>query len=283
MNDTPFVFFGTPYVASDTLEILKSRGYLPTLIVTSPDSPRGRGQRLTPSETKEWAIANNIPYITPQKITSEVIESIKAYRFHFGLTAAYGKILPQSLIDSFPLGILNIHYSLLPKYRGASPVESALLNGDKVTGIAIQQMVHELDAGDILASLEVPIEPTETTRELRPRLVTLGANLLADILPNFIDGSIARTPQESSGATRCGKITKEDGLLDLHDDVLTNWNKYRAYAESPGTYFFVTKNGRQMRVKIKTATYQNGTFTLDRIIPEGKSEQSYADFSKTLD
>ncbi len=274
MSNT-FVFFGTPYVARDTLAVLKERGYVPALVVTSPDRPRGRGLVLTPSETKEWAVANSIPVITPEKITPEVIEEIKAVGASYALVAAYGKILPQALIDSFPLGILNIHYSLLPKYRGASPVESALLNGDTVTGVAIQQMVYDLDAGDLLAVKEVEIEPNETTRELRPRLVSIGADLLADILPSFIDGTISRAPQDHSQATRCTKIKKEDGLLDPAGDAQTNWSKYRAYAESPGTYFFVEKDGRQMRMKITKASFRDNSFIVERVIPEGRSEQDY--------
>ena len=279
-NSTPFVFFGTPYVARDTLEILKQRGYVPVLIVTSPDSQRGRGMVLTPSETKEWALANNIPVLTPEKITDEVISEITSYGASYALVAAYGKLLPESLINLFPLGVLNIHYSLLPKYRGASPVESALLNGDAVTGVAIQKMVHELDAGDLLALQEVEIEPAETTRELRPRLVSIGANLLADILPEFIAGTRTATPQDSSLATRCKKIKKESGLLDLAGDPQRNWNKYRAYAESPGTYFFVQKNDKAVRIKVVTASFANGIFTPEKVIPEGKSEQFFSDYVK---
>jgi methionyl-tRNA formyltransferase len=271
----PFVFFGTPYVARDTLEVLRSRGYTPTLVITSADSPRGRGMVLTPTETKVWATEHGIPCITPEKITNEVIDSISSYHASYALVAAYGKILPQALIDSFPKGILNVHYSLLPKYRGASPVEAALLNGDTVTGVAIQQMVSELDAGDILALKEVPITPTETTRELRPRLVIIGANLLADILPFFETGTQPRTPQDHTLATRCKKIKKQSGLLNLSGDSRENWNKYRAYAESPGTYFFIQKADRQIRMKISAAHLENGTFVVDRVIPEGKKEQPF--------
>lgn len=280
MAHLPFVFFGTPYVSRDTLEILKSRGYLPTLIVTSPDSQRGRGLALTPSETKVWALENNIPVITPEKITDEVIMEISKLRAQYALVTAYGKILPESLIDSFPLGILNIHYSLLPKYRGASPVEAALLNGDTVTGVAIQRMVPALDAGDIIALKEVAIEPTETTRELRPRLVTIGAELLADILPAFEAGTTTPAPQDHTLATRCKKIKKESGLLDLKADPKKNWNKYRAYAESPGTYFFIQKADKQIRMKLITARYENDSFIPERVIPEGKSEILFADYLK---
>jgi methionyl-tRNA formyltransferase len=272
-----FIYFGTPYVARDTLATLVENGYIPTLVVTSPDAPQGRGQEMMPSVTKAWALEHNLKVITPEKLTPEVIEEIRSLNAEYAIVVAYGKILPQSLIDAFPKGILNIHYSLLPKYRGASPVESALLHGEQVTGVAIQQMVKELDAGDILALKEVAIEPTETTRELRPRLIQAGAALLVSILPSFEEGTLTPSPQDHTLATKCGKIAKEEGLLDITGDALLNWNKYRAYAESPGTYFFIEKNGKQIRIKIKTATYENSIFTPLRVVPEGKKEMNYKD------
>lgn len=277
----PFIYFGTPYVGRDTLAILVERGYTPELVVSSPDSPRGRGLILTPSETKAWALEHGLPVITPETIGAAAIEEIKKCGAAYAVVVAYGKILPQALIDAFPLGILNIHYSLLPAYRGASPVEAALLHGDTVTGVTIQKMSFALDAGDILAQEEVTILPEETTRELRPRLVRIGAELLADTLPAFEAGTAAFTPQDHAKATRAGKIKKEDGLLTLDDDA-ANWNKYRAYAESPGTYFFVDRNGTRVRVKVVTATMQGGRFTPLRVVPEGKKETEYADFAKTL-
>jgi methionyl-tRNA formyltransferase len=281
-----FIFFGTPYVARDTLAILLERGYKPELVITSPDSPRGRGLVLTPSETKTLAIENGIPVLTPEKITSEVIEEIKKYDAQYALVAAYGKILPTELIDSFPLGILNVHYSLLPKYRGASPAEAALLHGDTETGVTIQQMVPELDAGDILASVTVPIEPTETTRELRPRLVTIGANVLADLLPDFENGNVTPSSQDHAQATKCRKIKKEDGMLELSTNPETareNWQKYRAYAESPGTYFFQKKKDEHtgeeklLRMKVTKASFNDGVFTVERVIPEGKKERDFVE------
>ncbi|HVW71550.1 MAG TPA: methionyl-tRNA formyltransferase [Candidatus Paceibacterota bacterium] len=272
MISSKFVYFGTPYVARDTLAILIERGFTPELVVTSPDAPRGRGLTLTPSETRVLAQEHGIPVITPEKLTPEVIDQIKGYGCDAGICVAYGKILPQALIDAFPLGILNIHYSLLPKYRGASPVEGALLHGETVTGVSIQKMVFKMDAGDILAQQEVAIEPTETTRELRPRLVQIGAVLLATILPEFFAGAMLSSPQNESQATHSGKIEKSEGELDLAGDQQLNWNKYRAYAEGPGTYFFKDRR----RIKIKTAEFKNGKFTPLRVVPEGKSETDWA-------
>jgi methionyl-tRNA formyltransferase len=275
-----FAYFGTPYVASDTLAYLLEHGYRPSVVITSPDAPRGRGLVLTPCETKVLAIEHGIPILTPEKITDEVIAEIAAYGCDYGIVVAYGKILPESLIQAFPLGLMNVHYSLLPKYRGASPVESALRSGDSMTGVAIQQLVYQLDAGDILASVEVPIESNETTRELRPRLVQLGAELLVSLLPSFESGTATRTPQDHAQATRCGKILKSEGELNLEDDGRKNWNTYRALAESPGTYFFADRHGKRVRVKILTASFNGTTFTPDRVIPEGKQEMSYKDFAR---
>jgi len=274
MTHKPFVYFGTPYVARDTLAALIAAGYLPSLVVTSPDAPKGRGMKLTPSDTKVFAQEQNLPVITPEKLTPDVVAEIEKVGAVYGLVVAYGKILPQALIDAFPLGLLNVHYSLLPKYRGASPVETALLHDEKVTGVTIQKLVKELDAGDILASREVSILPEETTRELRPRLIEEGAALLIDSLPSFEDGSAVFTPQDHLQATRSGKIKKEEGALDLAGDAKENWNKYRAYAENPGTYFF--RDG--VRVKIKTATYKDGVFVPLRVVPEGKREMAYEEF-----
>lgn len=281
MNKKPFVYFGTPYVARDTLEILIARGFLPKAVVTSPDAPKGRGLTLTPSDTKTLALERGIPVLSPEKITDAVIEEIRALGGEYAVVVAYGKILPQKLIDVFPLGVLNIHYSLLPKYRGASPVESALLHNDAVTGVTIQKMVYELDAGDILAVQETPVTPTETTKELRPRLVELGAELLTRTLPSFEAGTATFTPQHHALATKCGKMEKEDGLLNLADDAQKNWSKYRAYAEWPGTYFFVEKSGRKTRVKIvKASRSPSGEFVIERVVPEGKREMNYADFAR---
>lgn len=276
MEHKPFLFFGTPYVARDTLAVLMAHGYRPAAVVTSPDAKRGRGLTLTPSETKAFARAEGIPVHTPERLTDEAIEELMRYGAAYAIVVAYGKILPQSLIERFPQGVLNIHYSLLPKYRGATPVEEALKNGDAVTGVSIQQMVYELDAGDVLASREVAIDPLETARELRPRLVEIGAKLLVKMLPAFEAGTIARTPQDHAAATSTRKIKKEMGELSLSGDPLLNWNRYRAYAESPGTFFYMERDGKRVRVKLRTAAFRDGAFLPLRVVPEGKPETDFA-------
>lgn len=272
-----FAYFGTPIVASDTLATLIENGFVPALVITSPDAPRGRGLVLTPSPTKSLALAHNIPVLTPEKLDADTIAAIQGYACDYALVVAYGKIFPEELIRSFPKGVLNVHYSLLPKYRGATPLETALLTGEAETGVTIQKMVKEMDAGDIIAQEATPIGSGETARELRPRLITIGANLLIDILPKYIRGDIMPVAQDASAATRAYKIKKEDGLLDLSATGAENWNKYRAYADSIGTYFF--KDGK--RIKITSAEYAGGTFRVLRIIPEGKREISFTDFAKS--
>lgn len=270
-----FAYFGGPYVARDTLKRLVTAGYVPSVVVTTPDAPKGRGLELTPSATKVWAQAHGIPVLAPTALDEAFLEEIAPYSLEYGIAVAYGKIIPLTVIDSFPKGILNVHYSLLPKYRGASPVEAALLHGDEVTGVTVQQMVFELDAGDILAQRELSILPDDTTLTLRPRLIEAGATLLIDTLPPFLDGTISHTLQDPAYVSRAPKIRKEEGRLSLGDDPHQNWLKYRAYKESPGTYFFAEKDGRQIRVKVADAAYENGAFVVKRIVPEGRAETGF--------
>ncbi|MHB8914135.1 MAG: methionyl-tRNA formyltransferase [Minisyncoccota bacterium] len=275
MSKHRFVYFGTPNVARDTLAFLIEQGRIPALVVTSPDAPRGRELVLTPSPVKELALARGIPVLTPEKLDVAATAAIREHGCNYALVVAYGKLFPEELITSFPQGVLNVHYSLLPKYRGATPLETALLMGESATGVTIQKMAKKMDAGDIIAQEETPIAPSETARELRPRLIKTGAELLVATLPAFERGEIAPVAQDASKATRAYKIKKEDGLLDLSAPAEENWRKYRAYADTIGTYFF--ENGK--RVKITSAEFASGKFRVLRVIPEGKREISFADFS----
>ena len=262
-----FAFFGTPDVASETLEILKQNGYLPSLIVTSPDKPQGRKMLITPPLVKVWAEENKIPYIQPEKLTKEDIKNTA----DIFVIVAYGKILSEDILIMPKLGSINIHYSLLPKYRGASPVESAILNGDTETGVSIQKMEYKMDAGAIIAQEKVNIFPNEKAPDLRKRLIKIGGELLIKILPEFTEGKIKITPQDEKEATFCKKIKKEDGLIDLTDDGVKNYNKFRAYAYWPRTFFF--KNDK--RIIITDAVLKNNQFIIKKVLPEGKKEIVY--------
>lgn len=292
MNKLNFVFWGTPDVARDTLEILKQNGYLPSLIVTSPDKPQGRKMLITPPPVKVWAIENNIPYIQPEKLTEP--PQVRHVGTHMSdlwgknnvqpdlsIVVAYGKIIPENILNIPKLGSINIHYSLLPKYRGASPVESAILNGDTETGVTIQKMAYKMDSGPIIAEEKLIIFPDEKASELKNRLIKIGGELLIKTLntpspspsPSYIGGGWVEVEQDESQATFCKKIKKEDGLIDLNDGAVKNYNKFRAYAHWPRTFFF--KNNK--RIIITDAVFKNGQFIIKKIIPEGKKEIPYTD------
>jgi len=273
-------FFGTPSVASDTFALLHLEGYVPDVVVTNPDRKQGRGMELTPSPTKTWADNAKIPVLAPQRLTPEAIAEIVGFGCDYAIVVAYGKIFPQELIGIFPKGVINIHYSLLPKYRGASPVETALLNDEKTTGVTVQKMAFKLDAGDVIATKEVAIEHDDTALTLRPRLIQAGAELLIATLPSYLCDEIKPVPQDGTKAVYARKIQKEERELDIQNgDALQNWLKYRAYAEAPGTHFFTQKDGKRMRVKIIQAEYQDGTFVILRVVPEGKKEMDYRVFT----
>ena len=281
-KDLKFVFWGTPDVASKTLDILKESGYLPSLIITAPDKPQGRKMIMTPPPVKIWAIENNIPYLQPENLAPfpETHKPGFWEEFDLSIVVAYGKIIPENIINLPKFGSINIHYSLLPKYRGASPVESAILNGDIETGVTIQKMEYKMDSGPILATEKVKIGETEKAPELRERLIKIGGELLVKILktPSLRLGSehspfAGGEKQDESKATFCKKIKKEDGLIDLNDDATKNYNKFRAYAHWPRTFFF--KNGK--RIIITEATLENGNFIIKKVIPEGGKEIKYKD------
>ena len=275
-NKLNFVFWGTPDVASETLEILKQNGFIPSLIVTSPDKPKGRKMIVAPPPTKIWAKENNIPYLQPEKLDEEFAKKLSATSYKLFIIVAYGKIIPENIIDMPELGSLNIHYSLLPKYRGASPVESAVLEGDTVTGVTIQKMKFAMDSGPIIAQEKTEILSDETARDLRSRLIRLGGELLVKTLPKYTKGNMKAVPQDENRASYCKKIKKEDGLLDLDESAVKNYNKFRAYAVWPRSFFF--KDGK--RVIITDASLEDNRFIIKKVLPEGKKEIKYEDFLK---
>lgn len=273
-----FIFWGTPDIASKTLDILKSNGYLPSFIITSEDKPQGRKMLLTPPPVKVWAKENNIPYIQPEKLNKDIEDKIKEIKTDLSIVVAYGRIIPENFINLPNLGTINIHYSLLPKYRGASPLESALLNGDTITGVSIQQMQYKLDSGPIIADKKIEVNINDTKETLKEKLIILGGNLLSDILPDIENKSIEPKIQKEDDATFCKKIKKEDGEINLSDDGMINYNKYRAFYGWPSVYFFAFKNNQKIRVKITKAKYENNSFIIERVIPEGKKEINYGEF-----
>lgn len=272
-----FIFFGTPDVASETLEILKQNDYIPNLIVTSIDKPQGRKMLITPPPTKVWAIKNNIKYLQIEKLDEEFTLKLRALNSQLFIVVAYGKIIEEEILNIPKFGSINIHYSLLPKYRGASPVESTILGGDTETGVSIQKMKFKIDSGPIIAVEKIYILPDEKATELRTRLIKMGGELLVKILPDFIDGKIKEIIQDENTATFCKKIKKEDGLIDLNDSAIKNYNKFRAYFTWPRTFFFQNEK----RIIITDAILKNEEFIIKKVLPEGKKEIKYEDFKKT--
>lgn len=264
-----FIYFGTPDIAAETLQVLFEHGYTPKLIITGPDRLAGRGMKMVQSDVKVWADNHGIKTIQPEKITNEVIHELKEYNVDIFVVVAYGKILPESLINIPKYGTLNIHYSLLPRWRGACPTEAAILSRDTVTGVTIQSMVYQLDAGDVMAQTETDILPDETTPQLRGRLSVLGSELLVDTLNNIEDQLQNKSPQNPEGITKCGKIKKTDGEVSKSDDMEEMYLKYRAYQPWPGIYYF-DENGK--RIKITEMKRVNGKPKITKFIPEGGKE-----------
>jgi methionyl-tRNA formyltransferase len=273
-------FFGTPAFTTDFLDKLVEAGYSPSLIVTNPDRPSGRGMALKSPFPKVWGDAHGVPVLQPEKIDEDFIANLGDWDLF--VVVAYGKILPEALINLPKYGTLNVHYSLLPKYRGATPVESAILNGDETTGVVIQQMRYKLDTGPILAQKEILIDPSDTTPSLRDKLNTEALSMLPEVLKEIENGTIEAMEQTEDGVSNCKKISKEDGLIKLEDDPALNDRKYRAYYGSPGTHFYTVKNGLPLRVKIVKAHYAGGQFIIEEVIPENGNKISFETFSATL-
>ena len=269
-------FFGTPELTTAILDSLKAQNLSPALIVTTPDKPKGRKLVLTPPPAKVWADKNKIPCLQPEKLDESFVEKMTKENFDLFVVAAYGKIFPDKLINSAKFGTLNIHYSLLPKYRGASPIESAILNGDAETGVSIQKMQLKLDSGPIVASEKFSVPKDVTAPDLRDALNSIAAKILPKVILEYVSGKIITVSQDDKLASNCKKINKEDGLIDLAGDDILNDRKFRAYFDWPRTYFF----DKDTRVIVSDAKLENGVFKIKKVIPEGKKETLFEVFRK---
>ena len=275
-----FVFFGTPDLSVRILEELARVGLLPSLIVASPDKPQGRKLILTPPPTKRWAEAHSIKVFQPKSLkTEEGIAELLNGSYDFFVVAAYGKIIPQRVIDIPKKGVINVHPSLLPKFRGASPIRSQILADDRDTGVSIMLIDADMDHGPILSQIRVPVSPwPPSALELEEKLATAGGAELARVIPLWVRGEITPQEQDHSLATFTVKIEKEHGLIDLSEDPYKNFLKIQAYRGWPNAYFMFEKKGKLIRVIIKDAIFENGKLLITRVIPEGGKEMSYEDF-----
>lgn len=281
-----FVFFGTPDFAVGVLEELEKKGLLPSLVVTASDKPAGRGQTFTSPPVKVWAEARKIPVLQPEKMSTTNPPLPPPWhggrqQWDLFVVAAYGKILPGSVLSIPRCGTLNVHPSLLPRLRGASPIQSAIL-GEEKTGVTIMLMDERMDHGHIVAQRERIIKDFATNppkaSELEKDLAHFGGELLAEVIPEWLSGKLHPAPQDETQATYCAKIAKEDGLVDFDADSLQNLRKIRAYDEWPGAYFFVKAKDRKIRVKILTAKVEDRKLIVEEVLPEGKKKMLYQDF-----
>lgn len=271
MPELRIAYFGTPRFSVFVLEALIAAGYTPALIVTTPDKPAGRGLGIKKSPVKEAAERHGVAVAQPQSL-KEVPPEILNSDWDLFIVAGYGKIIPQYLLDLPKFGSLNVHPSLLPRFRGPSPIESQILADEREVGVSIIQMDAEMDHGPILAQARITPDPWPLkTHELEDILWSEGGALLVESIPGYLDGSLKPEPQDHSLATYTHFMKKEDGLIDLVGHSYQNYLKFCAYDEWPGTYFF--KDG--VRYKITSAELKNGAFVALRVIPEGKKEQDW--------
>lgn len=250
--NTRIVFMGSPEFAVPTLKTL-AESFFVVGVVTQPDRPSGRGRILNAPPIKKLALELNIPVIQPERLRRqpEAMEQLRAWKPDLIVVAAFGQILRQDVLDLPCYGCINVHASLLPKWRGAAPIQAAILNGDTITGVTIMCMEAGVDTGSILAQAPVPISPQDTAASLSERLAITGADLLARTLPGYLDGSITPIAQDHSQATHAPMLKKEDGLLDPRLPAIDLAYRVRAYNPWPGAYLLW--KGQPLKVLRATA------------------------------
>jgi methionyl-tRNA formyltransferase len=232
------VFCGTPQLAVPTLEKLVCAGFRVKLVVTQPDRPSGRGMELAASPVKQSAIALKLPVVQPEKIKNneEFRRQLEQVAPQAIIVVGYGRIIPQWMIDLPPLGNINLHASLLPKYRGAAPIQWAIAMGEQTTGVTIMRIDAGLDTGDILLQSEGAIRPEDTAMTLAPRLAQTGAELMISTLAGLKNGTIAPSPQDDAQATFAPILKREDGLIDFSRTAVEGWNRLRGFQPWPGAF-----------------------------------------------
>jgi len=229
------LFLGTPSFAVPSLERILASAHTLVGVVTQPDRPRGRHRRLTPPEVKVVAERHGLPVFQPTRLKSDerLYKRLAALDADLGVVAAYGRILPQRLLELPRLGMINVHASLLPRWRGAAPVHRAILAGDRTTGVTIMRVVLELDAGPMLARADVEILPDETSGELEMRLADVGADLLVDTVDRLAAGPVTETSQDESQVTYASRLERADSPIDWARPALTVHNQIRGLQPWP--------------------------------------------------
>ena len=242
------IFMGTPDFSVGTLEALIEAGHEVVLAVTQPDKPKGRGGKMQYTPVKEAAVAHGIPVFQPVKIREpEAVEELRKYNADIMVVIAFGQILPKEILDMTPYGCINVHASLLPSYRGAAPIQWAVINGDKVSGVTTMQMNEGLDTGDMIMKTEVPLSEDETGGSLFDKLSEVGASLLVETIPSIVDGTAVYTKQpEESPTPYAAMISKKMGLMDFSKSAEELERLVRGLNPWPSAYTFL--NGKTLKV-----------------------------------
>ncbi len=274
MNKVRIIFFGSFEFAVPVLEALILAEYNVTAVVTNPDKPSSRKKILTPPPIKIAAQKLGLNILQPRSLkNTEFLNLLKPITYNLkpdlGIVVGYGKIIPPEIFNLPKHGTLNIHPSLLPKYRGPSPVQTAMLNGDTKTGVTIMKLDEELDHGEIVATTNYQLPTTSSSEEAHTALFKLGAALLIKILPDYLADKIKSQPQDHSRATYTHKFTTEDGEIKQTDTAEQAYNKIRALNPEPGAYIWFTKGNERKRLKILGAELENGRLKLKKVQLEG--------------
>ena len=255
---------GTPEFAAVSLRGLLEAGHQVVGVVTQPDRPRGRGMKLLPSPVKKLAADYHLPVVQPVRLPDEeVMALLTATRPEVIVVVAYGLKIPPAILNYPPHGCVNVHASLLPKYRGASPIQAVLLNGETVTGITTMRMDEGWDTGDLLLSRQVPIDPADNFGSLHDRLAALGGEVLLETLAGLTAGTVKPVPQNHAEATYVPKLTEEDLVLSWADETTALHNRIRAFAPVPGARTFL--NGEIL--KVWAASLGKGWYGLEETRP----------------
>ncbi|MGB7977632.1 MAG: methionyl-tRNA formyltransferase [Chlamydiales bacterium] len=264
------VFFGTPFFAAECLKYLIEKGVDVAAVVTQPDRPKGRSSQRVPSPVKELAGIYGIPVFQPEKASNgEFLEAIGQLEAALFVVVAYGQILSQRLLDIPPLGCINVHASLLPKYRGAAPIQRCLMAGEKETGVAIQKMVRQMDAGDVIGIAKVKVPFEMTFGELEERLIELAKPLLLDVIQRYERGVPEGEPQNETGVSFAPKIELEEGEIDWKKPAGEIHNLIRAFSPRPGAWCWICAGTDKKRLKVLRAKVVEGKGAPGERLKEG--------------
>ena len=246
------IFMGTAELSCDSLRaLIESPGCQVVAVVTQPDRPKGRELKLQPSPVKVLALQTNLPVLQPERARDEAfLGALRDLQPDLIAVAAYGQILPQSLLDLPRFGCLNVHTSLLPRYRGAAPIQWAILNDDPETGVTIMKMDAGLDTGAILSQARTPIHPEDNSETLHDRLARLGAELLVKTISEYVAGRIPPLAQPAEGVSYASKIKKQDGQIDWTQPARVIWNRVRGLVPWPGAFSYLPGQPQPRLLKI---------------------------------